>query len=145
MNRFVLSCVLMSGASIALAQSTPVGLWKTFDDSTGKARSLVRITEEDGVLTGRIEKGLGPNDRDDSVCDKCTDERKGAPLYKFALIRNVRRNATDKEIYDGGDITDPDNGKVYRVTLKPFDDGNKLRVRGYFGPFFRTQVWQREQ
>ena len=129
--------------SAALAQATPVGLWKTIDDKTGKERSLIRIAEAAGVLTGRIEKSLDPDGDKNSVCDKCTDDRKGKPLIGMAVIRNVKQNADDKAIWDGGDITDPDNGKTYRLRLKPHDGGKALEVRGYIGPFFRNQTWIR--
>jgi uncharacterized protein (DUF2147 family) len=128
-------------ALVAGAQASPAGLWKTIDDKTGKERSLIRISEASGVYTGVIEKSLDPNSDKSAVCDKCTDDRKGKPLIGMALIRNVKQNAEDKEVFDGGDITDPDNGKVYRVRLKPVEGGKKLEVRGYIGPFFRTQTW----
>ena len=44
---------------------------------------------------------------------------------------------------EGGRILDPENGKEYRLTLQPTDGGARLRVRGYLGPFFRTQTWVR--
>ena len=130
-------------ATAAFAQATPTGLWKTIDDKTGKERSLIRITEGGGVYTGRIEKSLDPGSEPNAVCDKCTDERKGKPLIGMALIRNVKQSADDKEVFDGGDITDPDNGKVYRLRLKPLEGGKKLEVRGYIGPFYRNQTWIR--
>ena len=130
-------------ATAAFAQATPTGLWKTIDDKTGKERSLIRITEGGGVYTGRIEKSLDPGSEPNAVCDKCTDERKGKPLIGMALIRNVKQSADDKELFDGGDITDPDNGKVYRLRLKPLEGGKKLEVRGYIGPFYRNQTWLR--
>ena len=130
-------------ATAAFAQATPTGLWKTIDDKTGKERSLIRITEGGGVYTGRIEKSLDPGSEPNAVCDKCTDERKGKPLIGMALIRNVKQSADDKEVFDGGDITDPDNGKVYRLRLKPLEGGKKLEVRGYIGPFYRNQTWLR--
>jgi uncharacterized protein (DUF2147 family) len=128
---------------VAMAQATPVGLWKSIDDKTGKERSLIRIAETSGVLTGRIEKSLDPDSDKSAVCDKCTDDRKGKPLIGMAIIRNVKQNADDKAIWDGGDITDPDNGKTYRLRLKPLDGGKQLEVRGYIGPFFRNQTWIR--
>jgi uncharacterized protein (DUF2147 family) len=134
---------LLMAASAAFAQATPTGLWKTIDDKTGKERSLIRITEGGGVYTGRIEKSLDPGSQPNAVCDKCTDERKGKPLIGMALIRNVKQNADDKELFDGGDITDPDNGKVYKVRLKPLEAGKKLEVRGFIGPFYRNQTWIR--
>ena len=127
----------------ALAQATPVGLWKTIDDNTKKERSLIRISEAGGVLTGRIEKSLDPGAKPGAVCDKCTDERKDKPLVGMAIIRNTRQSADDKAVWDGGDITDPDNGKVYKLRLKPIDGGKTLEVRGYIGPFYRNQTWIR--
>ena len=129
-------------AALAHAQATPAGLWKTIDDETKQEKSLVRITDAGGVLTGKIEKLLDPT-KQDSKCDKCTDERKGKPLLGMALIRNARQSADDKDLFDGGDIVDPDNGKVYRLRLKPLDGGKKLEVRGYIGPFYRNQIWIR--
>ena len=134
---------LLALAGTAFAQATPAGLWKTIDDKTGKERSLIRIAETGGVFTGRIEKSLDPTGEPGAVCDKCTDERKGKPLIGMALIRNVKQSADDKEIFEGGDITDPDNGKVYKLRLKPLDGGRKLEVRGYIGPFYRNQTWIR--
>jgi uncharacterized protein (DUF2147 family) len=130
-------------SAIVHAQATPVGLWKTIDDHSKKERSLIRITDSGGVLTGRIEKSLDPDSKPGEVCDKCTDERKDKPLLGMALIRNTKQNASDKTIWDGGDITDPDNGKVYRLRLKPLDGGKTLEVRGYIGPFYRNQTWVR--
>ncbi|GIX24193.1 MULTISPECIES: DUF2147 domain-containing protein [Caldimonas] len=128
-----------------LVQASPVGLWKTIDDASKKEKSLVRITEQGGVLSGRIEKLLDPQSKPDAVCDKCSDERKGQPIVGLTIIRNVRQNADDASVWDGGDILDPNNGKVYRVRLKPVDGGKTLEVRGYIGaPLLgRTQIWQR--
>jgi uncharacterized protein (DUF2147 family) len=138
--------VAISVASqVAMAQATPAGLWKTIDDATQKERSLVRITEAAGIFSGRIEKSLNPNEKPDAVCEKCTDERKNKPLIGMVLIRNIKQNADDKEVFDGGDVVDPDNGKVYRLRLKPIDGGKKLEVRGYIGPFYRNQVWLRAE
>ena len=130
-------------AALAHAQATPAGLWKTIDDNTKKERSLIRITESGGVLTGRIEKSLDPDSKPGEVCGKCTDDRKDKPLIGMALIRNTKQSANDASIWDGGDITDPDNGKVYKLRLKPQDGGKTLEVRGYIGPFYRNQTWIR--
>ena len=129
--------------ALAHAQASPVGLWKTIDDHTKKERSLIRINESGGVLTGRLEKTLDPDAKAGELCDKCVDERKDKPLIGMALIRNTRQSASDKGIWEGGDITDPDNGKVYRLRLKPQDGGKTLEVRGYIGPFYRNQTWLR--
>jgi uncharacterized protein (DUF2147 family) len=65
----------------------------------------------------------------------------------MAILRGVRASTDDPGIWDGGDILDPDSGKVYRVRLKLLGDGRELQVRGYIGvPMLgRTQVWRRAE
>ena len=138
-----IACLLAAAWAPAWAQSTPAGVWKTIDDATGKEKSLVRIVETGGVYSGKIEKLLDPSSPQDATCKDCKDERKDKPVLGMTIIRNVKAHADDKTVFDGGDILDPNNGKVYRVRLKPFDDGKKLEVRGYLGPFYRNQTWLR--
>lgn len=126
----------------AWAQPTPVGLWKTIDDETKKEKSLVRITESAGVVSGKIEKLLDPAKQND-VCDKCSDERKDQPISGMTIIRNAKAGGEDATTWTGGDILDPNNGKVYKLRLKPLDGGKSLEVRGYIGPFYRNQTWIR--
>ena len=142
MRAITVACALALASLSAWAQSTPVGLWKTIDDDGKTEKSLVRISETAGVLSGKIEKIFDAS-KQESTCDKCTDERKDKPLVGMAIIRNTKQSADDKAIWDGGDITDPDNGKVYKLRLKPLDGGKSLEVRGYIGPFYRNQTWIR--
>ena len=143
MLKTALSVVALVLSANAFAQATPVGLWKTIDDETKKEKSLVRITDAGGVLTGRIEKFLDPASKPDAACDKCTDERKDKPILGMTIVRNAKHDADDPALWTGGDILDPNKGKVYRLRLKPTDGGKTLEVRGYIGPFFRDQTWVR--
>lgn len=131
-------------AGAAMAQATPVGLWKTIDDDGKTEKSLVRITEQGGVLTGSIEKVFDASKQND-LCQKCEDDRHNKPVVGLQIIRNVRQDADDKEIWNGGEVLDPENGKVYKTRLKPLDGGKKLELRGYIGvPMFgRSQTWIR--
>ena len=142
-NRFNVRQVAVLGAvaGTAMAQATPTGLWKTIDDETKVEKSLVRISDNAGVYTGKIEKIL--SDKPDAKCLECSDERKDQPVQGMTIIRNVKASADDKGSWDSGDILDPNNGKVYKVRIKPIDGGKTLQVRGYLGPFYRTQTWQR--
>lgn len=127
-----------------LAEPTPVGLWQTFDDDSGKANSLVRITDHDGILDGRIEKLLDPDDSANAVCARCPDERRNQRLLGMVILRNVRKAASART-WEGGDILDPEDGRIYRVRLVPSPDGRRLEVRGYIGtPLLgRSQTWLR--
>jgi uncharacterized protein (DUF2147 family) len=142
-NRIAVVGAALVVQAAAFAQAAPAGLWKTIDDDTKQEKSLVRIVDNGGVLSGRIEKLLDPSARQDAVCEKCTDERKDKPILGMTILRNLKQNADDKEWWDGGDITDPNNGKVYKARLRAIDGGKKLQMRGYMGPFYRTQTWIR--
>ncbi|MBQ0946280.1 DUF2147 domain-containing protein [Ideonella sp. 4Y16] len=137
----MLSTLALLGASAAFAQATPAGLWKTIDDDGKTEKSLVRISESGGVYSGKIEKIFDPA-KQNAVCDQCTDERKGQPVTGMQILRNLRQGE-DKGVWEGGEILDPNNGKTYRTRLKPIDGGKKLEMRGYIGPFYRTQTWIR--
>jgi uncharacterized protein (DUF2147 family) len=143
MKKIALASLLSLAAVSAFAQMSPVGLWKTIDDDTKKEKSLVRITESNGVFSGRIEKLLDPDTKQDAVCEKCSDDRKDKPVLGMTIMRGVKQNADDPAVYDAGHILDPNNGKTYRVRIKPVDGGKRLEMRGYIGPFYRTQVWMR--
>lgn len=127
--------------ALAFAQATPLGLWKTIDDDGKTAKSLVRISEQGGVLVGSIDKLLDSKETGDSKCDKCSDDRKDKPVVGLQILRGVK--AEGDGIWGGGEILDPNNGKTYRTRLKPVDGGKKLEMRGYIGPFYRTQTWIR--
>ena len=142
MKAWLIGGALALASVAASAQGTPVGLWKTIDDDGKTEKSLVRITESGGVLSGKIEK-IFEAGKQDSKCDKCTDERKDQPVLGMTILRNLKQDADDKEIWSGGEVLDPNNGKVYKTRLKPIDSGKQLQMRGYIGPFYRTQVWQR--
>jgi len=147
-KNLAVACLLAGAALSAAAQATsPAGLWRTIDDSTKKDKSLVRIVEASGVYTGKVEKIVDPDSPKDAVCKDCSDERKDKPVVGMTILRNVKASADDKAVFEGGDILDPNNGKVYRVKLKLIDNGGKLDVRGYIGtPMLgRTQTWVRAE
>jgi uncharacterized protein (DUF2147 family) len=125
--------------------ASPVGLWKTIDDQSGKPKSLIRITESNGELRGKIEKLFrGPDEDPNPKCDKCEDTRKDQPIIGMTILTGMK---PDGDGYDGGRILDPANGKIYKSKMSLADGGKKLDVRGYIGmPLFgRTQTWLREE
>ena len=142
MYRALTAIVLGAMAVPALAQMTPVGLWRNVDDKTGEAKAEIRIVESAGVLSGRIATRLGKDVQPDDVCDRCSDDRKDKPILGLEIIRGAKK-AEGKEVWEGGRILDPENGRNYTLRLTPTDSGKKLEVRGSFGPFGRTQTWVR--
>ena len=136
--------VLIVFGGAAQAQMTPVGTWRSIDDSTKEPKAQVVITESGGVLTGRIEKVLKKDADPKAVCDKCTDDRKDKPMTGLEIIRGARK-AEGKDVWEGGRVLDPEKGSDYALRLTPIDGGKKLEVRGSIGPFGRTQTWTRVQ
>ena len=138
MRHFLIVALL--GLASAAQASSPVGRWHTIDDKTGEVKSLVTIEDKSGVLSGRVthllRKGADPAAR----CDKCSDDRKSQTILGMEIIRGVKKASGD-EHWDGGEILDPEEGKLYRVRLTPLEGGAKLQVRGFLGPFWRNQVW----
>lgn len=144
LSRTLITLAVMASASLASAQSSPVGSWHTVDDSTKEIKSLVVITESNGVLSGRIEKLLRKEADQNAVCDKCNDDRKGRKILGLEIIRGAKK--TDgKDTWEGGNVLDPESGTLYSAKLTPIEGGRKLEMRGFLGMAFlgRTQTWIR--
>ncbi|OGB20486.1 MAG: hypothetical protein A3I66_18375 [Burkholderiales bacterium RIFCSPLOWO2_02_FULL_57_36] len=138
------TAVLACGGALA-QEASPVGLWKNIDDETGKPKALIRITESNGELNGKIEKLFkAPNEDQNPKCDKCEGARKDQPIVGMTILWGMKQDGTE---YNGGQILDPANGKTYKSKMAFADDSKKLHVRGYIGmPMLgRTQTWIRSE
>jgi uncharacterized protein (DUF2147 family) len=137
---------LCFASSMALAQSdSPVGAWKTIDDKDEQPRSIVEIVEEGGEYKGSVRKLFPrPEDPPGNPCEKCTGERKDKPVVGMTILWGLKRDGKE---FTGGEILDPNNGKIYRCKMKLSEDGKKLLVRGFIGISLigRTQTWLRER
>ncbi|MAP81411.1 MAG: hypothetical protein CL526_10020 [Aequorivita sp.] len=116
------------------------GKWKTFDDETGEAKSIVEIYEENGKVFGKVVEILNPAKKD-AICTKCPGKDKGEPILGLVIIKDLEK---DGDEYNDGTIMDPNNGKIYKCFIE-LDGANKLDVRGYIGFSLlgRTQTWTR--
>ena len=141
----IVTAVALTTPRVWADEASPVGLWKNVDDASGKPRALIRITESSGALLGRIEKVFpAPNEDPNPKCSKCEGANKNAPVIGLVILTGLTKNGDD---YAGGEILDPDNGKVYRSKVRLTDNGKKLSVRGYIGvPMLgRSQTWMRQE
>jgi uncharacterized protein (DUF2147 family) len=145
-RHIALAGALLGGCVAAFAQSnSPVGVWQTIDDHTGQPKALVQISDDgSGGLTGKVIKGLNPNDQPDRRCTACTDARKDQLILGMTIIDGMKQAGDE---WDGGHILDPENGKVYGCKMHTEDGGQKLVVRGYMGISLlgRSQTWIRQQ
>jgi uncharacterized protein (DUF2147 family) len=137
-NYMLFLVLSMALCSMASAQTGVEGRWKTFDEETGKMKSIVELSIKNGKLYGKIVE-LNPDSDVNRVCTNCTDHRKGAKILGMQIISGLEKSG---ETWTGDDgILDPANGKLYDVKLW-LEDG-KLQVRGYIAFLYRTQVWVR--
>lgn len=120
-----------------------VGKWKTIDDQSNEPRSIVEIFEKNGNYYGRITHLFTkPGEDPDPSCNECDkdDDRYGKKVKGMEILRGLKRSGSE---FTGGKVLDPENGKVY--SCKIWIEDAKLKLRGYWGPFYRTQVWLRAQ
>lgn len=140
--RKILSLLLLFFVSLTVfGQGSVLGQWKSIDDKTNETKSVVEIFERGGFIYGKVIKIFPkPGNDPDPVCDKCEqdDERFNKKILGMEIIRKLKK---DGDEYSGGDILDPEVGKVYRCKI--WLDGKDLKVRGYWGPVWRTQTWKR--
>jgi uncharacterized protein (DUF2147 family) len=129
----------------AQAADSPLGTWRTIDDSSGKARSIIKLEINSNILSGRVEKSLDPKDKPDAACTKCTDSRKDQQIIGMVILSGLKQSANEPNTCEGGEILDPDSGTIYKARLK-LKDNNELELRGFVGIslFGRTQIWKRE-
>lgn len=127
----------------AIAQLSVIGKWQTIDDTSQEVRSIVELFELDGKIHGKIVKiYLKPGETPDPLCTACdpADDRYNKKVIGMEILRGMQQ---EKDSYAGGEILDPEAGKVYRCRI--WLENGLLKVRGYWGPFFQTQTWKRAQ
>ncbi|WP_459212614.1 DUF2147 domain-containing protein [Aquimarina rhabdastrellae] len=122
-----------------MTSQSVIGKWKTIDDNTGEAKSIVEIYKDnDGKYYGKILELMNKAE-EDKLCTECDGEDYNKPVKGMVIIKALSK---DGEEYSGGTITDPKNGKVYRCKIwVDEDDPQRLNVRGYIAFLFRTQQW----
>lgn len=137
MKKIIFAFVALFFATLSYAQIE--GKWKTIDDETGQAKSIVEIQKRaNGQYYGKVVqlliKPADPN------CSGCKDDRKGKPVLGMEVIRDLKKDGNE---FSGGTITDPKTGKTYKCIIKR--EGDKLDVRGYIGFALigRTQTWHK--
>ncbi|MDW3208879.1 MAG: DUF2147 domain-containing protein [Reichenbachiella sp.] len=138
-NILILILLLVSIVEMTLAQDPIIGKWKTIDDDTNKARSVVEIYKKGDLYYGKVvDMFLEPHEDPDPVCDDC-DEDDPRYMQKTLGMEILKGAKKDGDEYVDGKILDPENGTVYKCKLW-LEDGD-LKLRGYVAFFYRTQTW----
>lgn len=142
-STFILSLLLI-GSAFCQSDNPLLGQWKTIDDETGRIKSVVEITERDGLFYGQIiELFRLPEEDQNPLCTGCEDDRKDMPSLGMQIVRDME--ASDQALeWEEGTICDPKSGKIYdcEMWFEP-DNMDELKVRGYIFFLYRTQTWLR--
>lgn len=131
---FLLAFLIIGGISYG---QSPVGIWKNLDDTDGREKSHIEISESGGELKAKVIKLLPAATI--TKCNACKGDKKGKDLVGMEILWGMKKSG---KVWQGGQILDPKSGKEYNCKLE-FDGADKLKVRGYIGVslFGRTQTW----
>ncbi|WP_338764733.1 DUF2147 domain-containing protein [Bernardetia sp. ABR2-2B] len=118
-----------------------LGKWKTIDDETKVAKSIIEIYEVNGKVHGKISELLDGVSQDET-CKECKGKRAGKKLVGMEIMYGLEKDGDNE--WEDGKIYDPNNGKEYSCEIK-LVSADKLEVRGYIGFSFvgRSQNWYR--
>lgn len=141
--RTIALIALLALPMLAQAADSPAGRWKTIDDATGKAKSVVEVYQaRDGSYAGRVVEILDAKDGPNPACDKCKGAQHGKPIKGMVILWGLKPEGAGK--WSGGRVLDPENGKDYKAKLELQDGGRKLGMSGCIAFLCRQQVWLRE-
>jgi uncharacterized protein (DUF2147 family) len=117
-----------------------IGKWKTIDDATGEAKSIVEVFSKSGKVYAKVVDILDPANKN-SICKNCAGDDKNKPILGLTIIKGLSKDGSE---YNSGEILDPKNGKLYKCILS-LESKDKLKIRGYIGFSLlgRTQYWHR--
>lgn len=125
-------------------KASPVGYWKTIDDKTGQARSIIKIVEVNREFRGRIVKLLAPpKDDPDPICKKCTGDKKNKPVRGLEFLWGFK---LETKGWSDGFVLDPEEGRTYHGNFQIIDGGKRMKLFGYVRVIIkigRSQIWER--
>lgn len=140
MKKIIVTFFMTVLIAVGVNAQSVLGKWKTIDDETGKAKSIVSIYEKDGKVYGKIVELLEKESKG-KTCTECSGQNKNKPIEGLVIINGLKKDGNE---YNGGKILDPKTGKEYKCYIT-LEGENKLKVRGYvgFSLMGRTQYWHR--
>lgn len=130
----------LMAASAPAQQAEPLlGRWKTLDDQTGRAMTVVEIYRaQNNTLAARIVENIAAP----ATCERCDGERRGKSIIGMPVLWNLKPLGSH---WGDGNGFKPSSGDSFRArSVELVEGGRRLRVTGCKGPFCRSATWERE-
>lgn len=127
------------------AASPLVGYWKSVDDRTGEALSIIEIKKlENGTYGGFIvHRFAAPGGVPLTHCTKCPEPYRNKPLIGMQILSGFIEDPKKPNNFIHGKVLEAKSGKIFEGKGQLVADGRRLRLRGFIGVSMlgRIQVW----
>jgi len=138
MKKIITLCLGALFAITAQAQNEIVGKWNASD-----GEAVVEMYQSKGTYSGKIIwlKNGKNSDGTDKTDSKNPDKSKRNKTIKgLNIVSGLKYDGSE---WDGGKVYDPESGRTYKCSVRL--EGGKLKLKGKWGPFSRTQTWTRHK
>ncbi|AWL28457.1 signal peptidase [Acinetobacter defluvii] len=145
LKKIGLIALLGIGALTQAYASSLAGYWKSVDDRTGEALSIIEIKKmEDGTYGGVIvHRFATPNGATLTHCTKCPEPYKNKPLVGMQILSGFVEDPKKPNNFIHGKVLEAKSGKIFEGKGQLIAEGRRFRLRGFVGVSMlgRTQVW----
>lgn len=136
--------LLFSTFAYADDPNSPAGNWQTISEKTKQPSSIVKISIENNALVGQVLRLLpGSRYKVTDLCTQCPADSKNKPIVGLKFLWDFVPDQKENATWRDGKVLDPNDGNIYKGSIKITENGKKMVLRGYWGPFWRTQTWTR--
>ncbi|HEX8377027.1 MAG TPA: DUF2147 domain-containing protein [Pedobacter sp.] len=118
------------------AQNQILGKWVSEDK-----KGIIEIFQQKSKYYGKLVWLKPDKDIPSTDAGNPDKSKRSQPLLNLVILKDF--DYAEKE-WKNGTVYDPANGKTYACAMRLIDN-NKLRIRGYWGPFYRTEIWLRKE
>ena len=118
------------------AQNQILGKWVSEDK-----KGIIEIFQQKSKYYGKLVWLKPDKDIPSTDAENPDKSKRSQPLLNLVILKDF--DHAEKE-WKNGTVYDPANGKTYACAMR-LTDNNQLRIRGYWGPFYRTEIWTRKE
>lgn len=124
--------------SLSVLSQDIIGYWKAVSDKTNEVNSILEVYKVNNKYHAKI---VAIPNKNSEKCSDCKGKYHNKNIIGLEILTGLNK---DGNLYEDGEIMDPENAKTYSCYLKLMTS-DKLKVRGYIGFSIlgRTQYWYR--